>query len=63
MVYEAVTDPEVPPLPPHIRVEQAKGMAQALIKDPSRGKMIRESLKGKVSEFVNLSWQSSGVHL
>lgn len=53
MVYEAVTDPEVPPLPPYIRVEQAKGMAQALIKDPSRGKMIRESLKGKVSEFVN----------
>src|ERR687885_1708880 len=30
VVYEAVTDPDVPPLPPHIRLEQAKGMAQAL---------------------------------
>ena len=24
VLYEAVTDPEVPPLPPHIRFEQAK---------------------------------------
>ena len=29
-VIEAITDPEVPPLPPHIRFEQATGLAKAL---------------------------------
>ena len=54
VLIEAVTDPEVPPLPPHIRFEQAKEMAIAMAKgDPNRGHIIRESLKGKLAEFVN----------
>jgi pyruvate dehydrogenase (quinone) len=54
VVFEAVTDPEVPPLPPHIRFDQAKEMAIAMSKgDPNRGHIIRESLKGKLAEFVN----------
>ena len=54
VVLEAVTDPEVPPLPPHIRFDQAKEMAAAMTKgDPNRGHIIRESLKGKLAEFVN----------
>jgi pyruvate dehydrogenase (quinone) len=54
VLIEAVTDPEVPPLPPHIRFDQAKEMAMAMAKgDPNRGHIIRESLKGKLAEFVN----------
>jgi pyruvate dehydrogenase (quinone) len=53
VVYEAVTDPEVPPLPPHIRLEQAKSMASALREDPHAGRIIRQSIKGKLQEFVN----------
>jgi pyruvate dehydrogenase (quinone) len=54
VVIEAVTDPEVPPLPPHIRMEQATKMAQALRKgDPAAGQIIRESVKGKLQEFIN----------
>jgi pyruvate dehydrogenase (quinone) len=53
VVYEAVTDPEVPPLPPHIRFEQATGMASALAKDPARGRIAKQALKGKLTEFVN----------
>jgi pyruvate dehydrogenase (quinone) len=54
VLVEAVTDPEVPPLPPHIRFDQAKEMAIAMSKgDPNRGHIIRESLKGKLAEFVN----------
>ena len=54
VVLEAVTDPEVPPLPPHIRFDQAKEMALAMAKgDPNRGRIIRQSLKGKLAEFVN----------
>jgi pyruvate dehydrogenase (quinone) len=52
-VIEAITDPEVPPLPPHIRFEQAKQMAHALPGDPARGEIMRQSLKGKLNELVN----------
>ena len=56
VVYEAVTDPDVPPLPPHIRFEQAKGMAQALAKgDPDSIGMVMQSLKGKLQEFTTRS--------
>jgi pyruvate dehydrogenase (quinone) len=53
VLIEAVTDPEVPPLPPHITFEQAKEMAKALKSDPARSRIIREAVKGKVAEFVN----------
>jgi pyruvate dehydrogenase (quinone) len=55
-LLEVVTDPDVPPLPPHIRLEQAKGMAKAIYRgDPDRGGMIREALKGKLAELVTRS--------
>ena len=53
MLIEAITDPEVPPLPPHIRFDQAKELAHALPGDPARGRIIKQSLKGKVDELVN----------
>jgi pyruvate dehydrogenase (quinone) len=53
VVLEAITDPEVPPLPPHITVDQAKKMAEALVKDAHRGRIIEQSAKGKLKEFVN----------
>ena len=53
VVYEAITDPEVPPLPPHIRVEQAKMMAQALAKgDPNAMRIVKQSIKAKLQEFT-----------
>jgi pyruvate dehydrogenase (quinone) len=52
-LLEVITDPEVPPLPPHIRFEQATGLAQALLKgDRSRREIITESIKGKLAEFT-----------
>ncbi len=45
-VLEFITDPEVPPLPPHISFEQAKSFASSILKrDPNAGEMIRQSLK------------------
>ena len=53
-LIEAITDPEVPPLPPHIRFEQASGMAKALMaRDPAAKEMVTQSLKGKLAEFMN----------
>ena len=52
-VLEVLTDPDVPPLPPHIRLEQAQGMAKSILKgDPDRGGTIRQALKAKLQEFV-----------
>jgi pyruvate dehydrogenase (quinone) len=52
-LLEVITDPEVPPLPPHIRFEQATGLAKALLKgEPSRRSVIAESIKGKLAELT-----------
>jgi pyruvate dehydrogenase (quinone) len=53
VVLEVKTDPEVPPLPPHITFEQAKKMAQAMAKgDPERGGVMEKSFRGKLAEFL-----------
>jgi pyruvate dehydrogenase (quinone) len=53
VIYEAVTDPEVPPLPPHVSFEQARNLAQALVRrDPASGSILRESIKSKLQEFI-----------
>jgi pyruvate dehydrogenase (quinone) len=42
VVLEVKTDPEVPPLPPHITLQQAKNFSLALMKgDPNEGGMIK----------------------
>jgi pyruvate dehydrogenase (quinone) len=52
-VLDVVTDPEVPPLPPHITIEQAKAFASALFGgDPHSGRMIAQSLRQKVAEAL-----------
>jgi pyruvate dehydrogenase (quinone) len=52
-VVDVLTDPEVPPLPPHIRVEHAKGMLGALMHgDPEASRIVRQSLRDKVKELV-----------
>lgn len=52
-LIEFVTDPEVPPLPPHIRFEQAKELAHTLSQgDPAAGRIIKNSLRGKMAEFL-----------
>jgi pyruvate dehydrogenase (quinone) len=45
-VFEAVVDPEIPPLPPHITVEQSKHFLQALAAgDPHGARMARHSFR------------------
>ncbi|MDQ3876076.1 MAG: thiamine pyrophosphate-dependent enzyme, partial [Actinomycetota bacterium] len=52
-VLDVVTDPEVPPLPPHISFEQAKMFALSVAKgDPGRRAMIERSLKDKLAEYL-----------
>ena len=52
-VLEVVTDPEVPPLPPHIRPEHAKGFARAVLPgDPESARIVRQSLREKIKDLV-----------
>jgi pyruvate dehydrogenase (quinone) len=53
VVVEAVTDPEVPPLPPHITIEQAKALSSALLAgDPHSSRIVRQSFRQKMQEFL-----------
>jgi pyruvate dehydrogenase (quinone) len=52
-VLEAITDPEVPPLPPHITFEQARHFVLSVARgDSGRRRMIEQSLKAKLKEFL-----------
>ena len=52
-VIDAVTDPEVPPLPPHITIEQARHFISAVKGgDPHSRALITESFKQKILEFL-----------
>lgn len=53
VVLEACTDPDVPPLPPHITLEQAKAFASSVLEgDPDRGGFIKEAVKDMVESVL-----------
>ena len=52
VVIEAVTDPEVPPLPPHITFEQAMHFSESLIHDSARKGMIRGALEDMIHAVI-----------
>jgi pyruvate dehydrogenase (quinone) len=53
VVVEAYTDPEVPPLPPHITFEQAMGFASSMVKgDANTLAMVRQSAKDMVESIL-----------
>ncbi len=53
VLLDVRTDPEVPPLPPHITFEQAVHFAEAVAHgDPNRGHMIAQSLRQKAHGLV-----------
>ncbi|MCO5785737.1 thiamine pyrophosphate-requiring protein [Pseudomonas sp. G11-1] len=53
VVIEFKTDPDVPPLPPHIKLEQAKAYAQTLLQgDPDQQGIIKQSAKQVLSRML-----------
>ena len=46
VVVEAYTDPNVPPLPPHITLKQAAAYSSMLLKgDPDEGGIVKQTIK------------------
>jgi pyruvate dehydrogenase (quinone) len=52
VVVDALVDPEEPPLPPHITLEQARKFARSLLHEPDRVEIAREALREKAREFI-----------
>jgi pyruvate dehydrogenase (quinone) len=52
-VVEFLTDPAVPPVPPHATWEQMEATAAALLKgDADRGSVVKQGFKAKMQEFL-----------
>jgi pyruvate dehydrogenase (quinone) len=46
VLVEAIVDPDIPPLPPHISAAQARNYLMALLKgDPEAAKLVKESIR------------------
>ncbi|GAB7059181.1 thiamine pyrophosphate-requiring protein [Streptomyces mexicanus] len=52
-VLDFVTDPAVPPIPPHATLDQIEAAATSVLKgDSDRAAMVRQGFKAKVQEFL-----------
>ncbi|MFF0223844.1 thiamine pyrophosphate-requiring protein [Streptomyces sp. NPDC004629] len=52
-VLDFVTDPAVPPIPPHATLDQIEAAATAVLKgDSDRAAMVRQGFRAKVQEFL-----------
>ena len=52
-MLEVKTDPNVPPLPPHITLKQAKNFASSLLKgDPDEGSVLIDTAKEVLSSIL-----------
>lgn len=52
-LVEFVTDPAVPPIPPHATLEQMESVAKALAKgDPEAWEVLRQGIKAKAQDFL-----------
>jgi pyruvate dehydrogenase (quinone) len=52
VVLEAYADPNVPPLPPHITLKEARAFTSSLIADPERGSMLKNTAKEMVGTLL-----------
>ncbi len=53
-VLEVITDPDIPPMPPHITFEQAANLAKSMLKgDPHTGSMIKNIVRKKVDDWLH----------
>jgi pyruvate dehydrogenase (quinone) len=53
VVYDAITDPEVPTLPPHITFEQAKKFTESMVKgEPHLGHMVKQTFKEAIESYL-----------
>ncbi|MCU1373602.1 MAG: thiamine pyrophosphate protein binding domain protein, partial [Actinomycetia bacterium] len=53
-VIDVVTDPDVPPMPPHVSLEEARNLVHAIWKgDPDAADILRVGFKEKLQELIH----------
>jgi pyruvate dehydrogenase (quinone) len=52
VIYEVLTDPEVPTLPPHITFSMAKNFMSSMFSDPNAANMTRGTLKDAIQSVL-----------
>jgi pyruvate dehydrogenase (quinone) len=52
VILEFYCDPNVPPLPPHITLMQAKHFATSLPQDPELGSVVKETIKELAATYL-----------
>jgi pyruvate dehydrogenase (quinone) len=52
VVLEAYTDPNVPPLPPHVTLAQARAFAGSVYGDPERGNVIKNTAREMIGTLM-----------
>ncbi len=52
VILEAYTDPNVPPLPPHITLKDAKNFMSMTASEPELGSVLKESAKEMLATFM-----------
>jgi pyruvate dehydrogenase (quinone) len=53
VLLEAVTDPDVPPLPPHITLEEARHFASSIVEgDEDTAGMITQTIKNVAAKWL-----------
>ncbi|WP_371554989.1 thiamine pyrophosphate-requiring protein [Streptomyces longwoodensis] len=53
VVLEFLTDPSVPPIPPHASWDQMESTAEAILKgDPESAHVMKQGIKAKIQEFL-----------
>jgi pyruvate dehydrogenase (quinone) len=53
VVLEFLTDPSVPPIPPHASWDQMESTAEAILKgDPESAHLMKQGIKAKIQEFL-----------
>jgi pyruvate dehydrogenase (quinone) len=54
VLYEAITDPNMPPLPPQIRFETARNMTRAFLRgDPAAREILRHTIRATRSDLTS----------
>ena len=60
MVVEFYTDPNVPPLPPHITLKQARAFVTSMFGEPELGSVLKNTAREVLSSVLPGSTKDSG---
>jgi pyruvate dehydrogenase (quinone) len=53
VVFEAITDPDTPTIPPHITLKEAKNFTETILRgDPNEAGIIKQAVKGMVQSLI-----------